>query len=53
MALMSNEPRNASVVAEEVTELFVLQRYDFEKILMKNPTIANELKKAFMERKNK
>ncbi len=53
MALMSNEPRNASVIAEEVTELFVLQRYDFEKILMKNPTIANELKKAFMERKNK
>jgi len=37
MALMSNEPRNASVIAEEVTELFVLQRYDFEKILMKKP----------------
>jgi CRP-like cAMP-binding protein len=53
MALMSNEPRNATIVAEEVTELFVLQRYDFEKILLKNPVIATELKKAFFERKNK
>jgi ATP-binding cassette subfamily B protein len=53
MALISNEPRNATVVADEITELFVLQRYDFDKILMKNPTIAQELKKAYMERKNK
>jgi len=53
MALMSNEPRNATIVAEEVSELFVLQRYDFEKILLKNPVIATELKKAFLERKNK
>jgi ATP-binding cassette subfamily B protein len=51
MALMSNEPRNATIVAEEVSELFVLQRYDFEKILLKNPVIATELKKAFLERK--
>jgi len=51
MALMSNDPRNATIVAEDVTELFVLQRYDFEKILMKNPLIANELRKAFLERK--
>src|SRR5579864_3682485 len=29
MSLISNEPRNATVVAEDVTELFVLQRYDF------------------------
>jgi CRP-like cAMP-binding protein len=48
---MSNDPRNATIVAEDVTELFVLQRYDFEKILMKNPLIANELRKAFLERK--
>ena len=53
MALMSNDPRNATIVAEEVTELFVLQRYDFEKILLKNPVIATELKKAFFERKTK
>ena len=53
MALISNEPRNATVVADDVTELFVLQRYDFDKILMKNPTIAQELKKAYAERKAK
>src|SRR5258708_38590488 len=53
MALISNEPRNATVVAEEVTELFILQRYDFDKILMKNPAIAQELKKSYYERKEK
>jgi CRP-like cAMP-binding protein len=53
MALISNEPRNATVVAEDVTELFILQKYDFEKILMKNPLIANELKKAYYSRKDK
>jgi CRP-like cAMP-binding protein len=53
MALISNEPRNATIVAEDVTELFILQKYDFEKILMKNPLIANELKKAYFARKDK
>ena len=51
MALISNEPRNATITAEEVTELFILQRYDFDKILMKNPVIAQELKKSYFERK--
>ena len=45
--------RNASVVAEEITELFILQRYYFDKILMKNPVIAEELKKSYQERKDK
>ncbi len=53
MALISNEPRNATIVAEDVTELFILQRYDFDKILMKNPVIAQELKKSYFERKQK
>ena len=53
MALISNEPRNATVVAEEITELFILQKYDFDKILMKNPAIAQELKKAYQDRKAK
>jgi len=53
MALISNEPRNATVVAEDITELFILQRYDFDKILMKNPAIAQELKKSYQERKAK
>ncbi len=53
MALISNEPRSATIIAEEVTELFILQKYDFDKILMKNPVIAQELKKAYHERKEK
>lgn len=53
MALLSNEPRNATVIAEDVTELFILQRYDFDKILMKNPAIAQELNKAYQDRKEK
>lgn len=52
MTLISNEPRSATVVAEEDTSLFVLNRIDFEKILMKNPAVAQELRKAFNERKN-
>src|SRR5271154_1647 len=53
MALISNEPRNATVLSEEVTELFILQKYDFDKILMKNPVIAEELRKSFQERQEK
>lgn len=53
MALISHEPRNATVIAEEDTILFVLNRMDFEKILMKNPAVAQELQKAFHERKQK
>ncbi len=51
MALISKQPRNASVIAEETTELFTLSKYDFEEILMKNPRIAQELKRTFYNRK--
>jgi CRP-like cAMP-binding protein len=53
MALISNEPRNATVVAESVAEIFILQRHNFDKILMKNPAISQELKKAYYDRKQK
>jgi CRP-like cAMP-binding protein len=53
MALISNDPRSATVTADEVTELFVLQRQDFERILMKNPAIAQEIRNAFFDRKAK
>jgi CRP-like cAMP-binding protein len=53
MALISNEPRSATVTAEEISELFVLQRKDFDQILMKNPAIAIEIRKAFLDRKAK
>lgn len=51
MALIANEPRSATVMAEEDTSLFVLTRLDFEKILMKNPAVAQELRATFYERK--
>src|SRR5208282_2036079 len=50
MALISNEPRSATVMAEGVTELFVLEKTDFDKILMKNPGIAEKLRKAYEQR---
>jgi CRP-like cAMP-binding protein len=53
MALISNEPRSATVTTEEVSELFVLQRKDFDQILMKNPAIAQEIRNAFVDRKTK
>lgn len=53
MALISHEPRSATIIAEEDTTLFALNRLDFEKILMKNPAVAQELRKAFFERKQR
>ncbi|HVZ81838.1 MAG TPA: cyclic nucleotide-binding domain-containing protein [bacterium] len=50
MALVSNEPRNASVIAEMLTELFVLEKYNFDQILMKNPAIAQKIKEAHQRR---
>jgi CRP-like cAMP-binding protein len=46
MSLLTNEPRNATVMAEGVTELFILEKYNFEKILMKNPAIAEKIRKT-------
>lgn len=43
-ALITDEPRAATVRAETVSELYVLYKEDFNAILMKNPGIAQELK---------
>lgn len=43
-ALITDEPRAATVRAEAPSELYVLYREDFQNILMKNPGIAQELK---------
>jgi CRP-like cAMP-binding protein len=50
MALISNEPRSATVMAEGLTELFALQKSDFERILMKNSAIAEKIRRAHQER---
>jgi CRP-like cAMP-binding protein len=51
MALISNEPRNATVVAEMLTELFILEKHNFDNLLMKNPGIAEKLHKAHAQRR--
>ena len=43
-ALVNDEPRSATVKAEGPTELYVLYKDDFKKILMANPGIAAAIK---------
>lgn len=43
-ALVTSEPRAATVRAETACELYVLYKADFTKILMQNPGIAQEIK---------
>ena len=40
LALLDGEPRSADVIALERVECYTLQRSDFHKTVMKNPTIA-------------
>ena len=50
MALISKEPRSATVIAEGLTELFILEKVNFDNILMKNRAIAQKLQKAYEDR---
>ena len=50
MALVTDLPRTATVIAEEPTELFVLYKADFKKILMKNPKISSIINAALTKR---
>ncbi len=43
-ALITDEPRAATVRAETAAELYVLYKDDFNAILMRNAGIAQELK---------
>jgi CRP-like cAMP-binding protein len=43
-ALVTNEPRAATVRAETACELYVLYKEDFNTIIMHNPSIAQEIK---------
>ncbi|HEY5039695.1 MAG TPA: cyclic nucleotide-binding domain-containing protein [bacterium] len=42
-ALISDEPRSATVKAETDCDLFILRKEDFKEILMANPWIAKEI----------
>lgn len=52
MALISDEPRNATVIADEPTELFVLYKSDFKKILLANPRISEIINSEIQKRKS-
>jgi hypothetical protein len=38
------------VIAEQTTELFILHRHDFDKILIKFPAAGGEVQKALKDR---
>lgn len=50
MALLTEQPRNATITAEETSELLVLKKTEFDNILMKNPVRAQKIRKAYFDR---
>lgn len=52
-ALVNQSPRSATVKTKVATELYVLYKDDFNKILMANPGIAQSIKLAAAQRKAK
>jgi len=50
-ALVSKEPRNATIVAAEPTLLFALISDDFQFVLNENPAAAQEMKRVAVRRK--
>lgn len=50
-ALVTERPRSATVKAEVDTELYILYKNDFQKILLANPDAANSINAVVAERK--
>jgi len=50
MALLDNEPRSATAIAVEESELLSLQRTDFQAVLGENPGISSALIKVLSQR---
>ena len=53
MALVSNQPRMATIKTEEASELYVLSKDQFNQSLMANPAIAAGIQKVIAERRAK
>ncbi|MBN1383519.1 MAG: cyclic nucleotide-binding domain-containing protein [Elusimicrobia bacterium] len=49
-SIIKHAPINATVKAEEDTELFVLYKYDIEMVMKKNPSAADIMKKMIERR---
>ncbi len=50
MALISDEPRTASVIADEETDCFILFKGEFQHIMSKNPTFEKMIKNLLEKR---
>lgn len=50
MALVLNEPRNATATAISDCEVFELKKDDFIKLVESSPTLANKLSNEFLSR---
>ncbi len=51
MSLLTGEKRTATIIAEEETEVLILDRDDFAHILKKKPQIADRISKILVQRK--
>jgi CRP-like cAMP-binding protein len=50
MAIISEKPRNATAETQEESEVFVLKREDFVKLLSSNPDMASRISSEFLKR---
>lgn len=50
MALLAEQPRNATITSLEVSEMMVLKKTEFDNILMKNPVRAHKIRRAYLDR---
>jgi CRP-like cAMP-binding protein len=50
MALLTQQPRNATITSEEVSELLVLRKAEFDNIIMKHPGRAQKICRAYLDR---
>lgn len=53
MALLNNDPRSANVVCEEEGVAFTLTQATFQKVILRNPKIAQLVRQTAGERKHK
>jgi CRP-like cAMP-binding protein len=50
MGIVTQSPRNASVVAREPTRVMVLSEQDFRGVARSFPTVAEQIREAVRER---
>ena len=53
MALVLNEPRNATATAIGECEAFQLKKSDFMALMQNSPTMANKISTEFLDREKK